>query len=74
MEYATGTSRATADGRHHVKPFSERQECGVSEGHRALKSQTPVLGSDSSSVTLSPGARFLMEKHEDNDNDLTESV
>lgn len=75
MEYATGTSRSAADGEDAPRE-AVLKKAGVwgERGTPALKSQTPVLGSDSSSVPLSLGARFLIEKHEDNDSDLTESV
>ena len=33
MEYAAGTSRSAADGRHYLKQFWKRPESGVRERH-----------------------------------------
>lgn len=65
MEYATGTSRTTADRMLLLEQFSERQERGGKRRH-GLCSHSGLPWDPRSGVC------FLTENHKENDNDLSE--
>lgn len=44
MEYATGTSRSTADGTRHLKHFSKRQENCWGEGESGFEVTEACVG------------------------------